>query len=115
MNGIHILICQRLCKAISQGISPVLLREASYCHLHPQLVRELSAGALLYAFHQKPSYKLFFVGLMLCDWVLHQGHLDQQKKALEILMSAVQKEPSFDTPELARLISKLLQPQLKSA
>ena len=115
MKGIHILICQRVCKAVSQGISPLILQQAPYCHLHPQLLQELSTGALLYAFHQKPSYKLFFVGLMLCDWVLHHGYADQQKKAIEILISAVQLEPSFDTPELALLIQRLLQNNRRSA
>ena len=110
MKGIHILICQKICTALAQGNVPHLRKELNYCHLHPQLVFELSTGALLYAFHRKEPYRLFFVGLLLAEAVIFQEKMDQQKKALEILLSAVQLEPSFDTPDLELVLQRLLKP-----
>ena len=115
MKGIHNLICQKICSALAQGNVPHLIKELDYCHLHPQLIFELSTGALLYAFHQKEPYRLFFVGLLLAEAVMFQGKMEQQKKALEILLSAVQLEPSFDTPQLEMVLQRLLKPIKVSA
>ena len=52
---------------------------------------------------------------MLAEAVLFQERMEQQKKALEILLSAVQLEPSFDTPDLERILQRLLQPVRISA
>ena len=111
-TNLILYVSQRICSALAVGKTSTYVEDIPmYLHLHPILIKELSAAALLYALRDQDTHSLFLVGLLLANAALHEEQWEQKEKAATILLTAVEKDPHLENEALLSVMHRLFQQQ----
>ena len=112
---IPIFMGQKICVSLSESDFGDDISQRTDWIAHGNLFLGMSESAIMYALKERSASQWFLAGLFLAEAVLRDGDSKQISKAINILMTALQRDPELESEALQRLLFLLFNQQRRSA